>query len=311
MKIIRNFPAGKFTNGCVMSIGNFDGIHLGHQSIIKRVIKKSRVRGIPSVITSFEPHPHEFFTPDSADRIMGLREKCIALNKFSVDYLYLMRFDHSLATTSADEFIERFLLNGLNVKSLIVGDDFRFGKKRQGDYELLKKYADANNFELENTNTLEIDNRRISSTRVRQLLLDHNFSKVQALLGHPYFISGRVRHGDKRGRRLGFPTVNIAIKKNRTLLSGVFAVEIEGLGKIKKAVANMGYRPTVRGHLPQLEAHIFDFDEQCYGKHINVLFRKKLRDEIRFESIELLTRQIDADVHNARDFFNLQPCTNV
>ena len=306
MKIIRNIPAYKFSHGCVMSIGNFDGIHLGHQSIVERVIKKSQTRSIPSVITTFEPHPHEFFTPDSADRIMGLREKYIALKEFSVDYLFLMRFDHSLANTTADEFIKTFLLNGLKVKSLIIGDDFRFGKKRQGDYELLKKYADVKNFELENTNTLEIGNKRISSTRVRHLLQNHEFDKAEELLGRPYFISGRVRHGDKRGRQLGFPTLNIGLKNNRTLFTGVFAVEIQGLGGIKKAVANIGYRPTVEGNIPQLEAHVFDFDQQCYGKQINVLFRKKLRDEKRFESIELLAQQIDIDVHQAREFFNLQ-----
>ena len=306
MKIIRNIPAHKFNDGCVMSIGNFDGIHLGHQSIVKRVIEKSVKRGIPSVITTFEPHPHEFFTPDSADRIMGLREKYIALKEFSVDYLFLLRFDHALANTSADEFVKTFLLNGLNVKSLIIGDDFRFGKKRQGDYDLLKKYADINNFELESTNTLEIDNARISSTRVRQLLREHEFGKAQALLGRPYFISGRVRHGDKRGRQLGFPTMNIGLKSNRTLVTGVFAVEIQGLGKLKKGVANMGYRPTVEGSIPQLEAHVFDFDEQCYGKKIKVIFRKKLRDEKRFDSVELLAKQIDADVHQAQNYFNMK-----
>lgn len=305
MKIIRNIPAHMFRQGCVMSIGNFDGIHLGHQYIVERVIRKSRARGIPSVITTFEPHPHEFFTPDSADRIMGLREKYIALKEFSVDYLFLMRFNHKLANTSADDFIKTFLLNGLKVKSLIIGDDFRFGKKRQGDYELLKKYSDVNNFELENTSTLELGNKRISSTRIRQLLQNHEFSKAEALLGRPYFISGRVRHGDKRGRKLGFPTLNLALKNNRTLLTGVFAVEIQGLGEIRKAVANMGYRPTVKGNIPQLEAHVFDFDKQCYGKQVNVLFRKKLRDEKRFDSIELLTAQINLDVGQARDFFNL------
>ncbi len=310
MKIIRNIPAYAFNRGCVMSIGNFDGIHLGHQSIVKRVISMSQAQNIPSVITTFEPHPHEFFTPDSADRLMGLREKCIALKQFPVDYLFLMRFDQNLANTSADEFIKTFLLNGLNVKALIVGDDFRFGKKRQGDYDLLNKYAGINNFELENTNTLKIDNQRISSTRIRQLLRKHEFERAEELLGRPYFISGRVRHGDKRGRQLGFPTLNIRLNKNRTLLTGVFAVEIHGLGETRKAVANIGYRPTVHGHIPQLEAHVFDFNEQCYGRQIKVLLRKKLRDEKHFESIELLTRQIDHDVHQAREHFNIQPYSN-
>ena len=303
MKIIRNICAHEFNNGCVMSIGNFDGIHLGHQAIVKRVIQKSRERGVPCVITTFEPHPHEFFTPDSADRIMGLREKYIALKDFCIDYLFLLRFDHDLANTSADEFVKSFLLNGLNVKSLIIGDDFRFGKKRQGDYELLKKYADSYKFELENTNTLEIDNKRISSTRIRQLLRDHDFDKVESLLGRPYFISGRVRHGDKRGRKIGFPTMNIGLTSNRTLVKGVFAVEIEGLEQTKKGVANMGYRPTVQGLSPQLEVHVFDFDQQCYGKQIKVIFRKKLRDEKRFESVDVLAAQINVDVQQAHEFF--------
>lgn len=305
MNIIRKLPAIGFDRGCVMSIGNFDGIHLGHQSIIRRVVKISQSRSIPSVITTFEPHPHEYFTPGCADRIMGLREKCIALKEFSVDYLFLMRFDRELANTSADDFINTFLLNGLNVRHLIIGDDFRFGKKRQGDYELLKQYADTNNFELENTYTLESGDRRISSTRIRQLLYDHQFDLARELLGRPYFISGRVRHGDKRGRQLGFPTLNIGLKKNRTLMTGVFAVEIQGLGKPRKGVANLGYRPTVHGQVPQLEVHVFEFDEQCYGRQINVIFREKIREEIRFDSVELLSRQIDADVHQARNYFRL------
>ena len=305
MKIIRYITPQQFSAGCVMSIGNFDGIHLGHQAIVNRVIDKSKNRNVPSVITTFEPHPHEFFNLNSTDRIMGLREKFSALNEMSLDYLLIMRFNHALASTSAEDFIETFLLNGLNVKSLIVGDDFRFGKKRQGDYELLKKYADNYNFELENTSTLEIGNKRISSTRIRELLRNCDFDKAQALLGRPFFISGRVSHGEKRGRQLGYPTLNIRLKKNRTLVSGVFAVEVHGLGPLKKGVANMGYRPTLQGQRPQLEVHVFDFEEQCYGKQVKIIFKKKLRDEKRFDSIDLLRAQIEIDAHKARELLSV------
>ena len=302
MKIIRTIRPNHFESGCAMSIGNFDGIHLGHQAIVKRVVEKGIKNDIPSVITTFEPHPHEFFTPDSTDRIMGLREKYLALEELAPDFLLIMRFNQKLANTSANKFIEKFLLQGLNIKSLIVGDDFRFGKKRQGDYHLLKQYADQHKFELENTNTLEIGEQRISSTRIRNLLRECDFDQAEQLLGRPFFVSGRVAHGEKRGRQLGFPTLNIRLTKNRTLVSGVFAVEIHGLGVPRQGVANMGYRPTLQGQRPQLEVHVFDFDQQCYGKKIKVIFRRKLRDEQRFDSVELLQKQINIDAISARDY---------
>ena len=305
MKILRHLSNHTFNNGCVMSIGNFDGIHLGHQAIIRRVVEKARQQQLPSVITTFEPHPHEFFVPDSTDRIMGLSEKFAALSKLSADYLYIMRFNQALANTSAQSFVEDILLNGLNVKTLIVGDDFRFGKKRQGDYELLKGYAQAGHFELENTDTLLYSEQRVSSTRVRELLRDSDFESVQRLLGRPFFILGRISHGDKKGRELGFPTLNIRLKKNRTLVSGVFAVEVDGLGQRRQGVANMGYRPTLRGQRPQLEVHVFDFNQQCYGEKIKVIFRHKLRDEQRFENLEQLTSQIESDAKQARELFGI------
>jgi len=302
MKIIRTIRPGDFKFGSVVSIGNFDGIHLGHQAIVKRVVEKSEKRSIPSIITTFEPHPHEFFNPDSTDRIMGLREKYIALKKLNPDYLFVMRFNCQLASTSAEEFIDKILLQGLNIKGLIVGDDFRFGQKRQGDYHLLKQYAQQHSFELENTSTFEIDDLRISSTRIRELLRDCKFDDAEQLLGRPFFVSGRVAHGEKRGRQLGFPTLNVRLTKNRTLVSGVFAVEVHGLGAIKHGVANMGYRPTLHGQRPQLEVHVFDFDRQCYGEQIKVVFRHKLRDEKRFDTIELLRDQINIDAHSAREY---------
>ena len=300
MKILRNLSTDFFNAGCVMSIGNFDGMHLGHQAIINRVVENARQRGIRSVITTFEPHPHEFFSPDSTDRIMGLTEKYSVLSKLSVDYMYILRFNRDLANTSAKDFVENFLLDGLNVKNLIVGDDFRFGKKRLGDYDLLKHYADAGHFELENTDTLLVADSRVSSTRIRQILRESDFAAAEQLLGRPFFILGRISHGDKKGRELGFPTMNIRLKKNRTLVSGVFAVEIEGLGERKTGVANMGYRPTLRGKRPQLEVHIFDFNQQCYGEKIKVIFRHKLRDEKRFDSLDDLREQIATDAQHAR-----------
>ncbi len=303
MKIIRTIRPQVFDmGGCVMSIGNFDGIHIGHQAIVKRVVQKAQNKNIPSVITTFEPHPHEFFTPESTDRIMGLREKYLALRELSPDYLFVMRFNKNLANTSAEDFIEKILLQGFNIKSLIIGDDFRFGKKRQGDYHLLQTYADRHDFELENTNTLEVDGERVSSTRIRQLLRECKFTAVEELLSRPFFISGRVAHGDKRGRELGFPTMNIRLNRNRTLVTGVFVVEIHGLGGVRQGVANMGYRPTLQGQRPQLEVHVFDFNQQCYGERVKVVFRQKLRDEQRFESIELLQQQINIDAMNAREY---------
>ena len=304
MKIIRSICPQVFDMGCVMSIGNFDGIHIGHQAIVKRVVQKAHSKNIPSVITTFEPHPHEFFTPESTDRIMGLREKYLALQELNPDYLFVMRFNKNLANTSAEDFIEEILLHGFNVKFLIVGDDFRFGKKRQGDYHLLQAYADRHDLELENTDTLKSGGQRVSSTRIRQLLRECDFTAVEQLLGRPFFISGRVAHGDKRGRELGFPTMNIRLSKKRTLVTGVFAVEIHGLGEVKQGVANMGYRPTLQGQRPQLEVHVFDFDQQCYGERVKVIFRQKLRDEQRFDSIELLQQQINLDAISAREYLN-------
>ncbi len=304
MKIIRTIRPHLFDMGCALSIGNFDGIHLGHQAIIRRVIETAAQKDIPSVITTFEPHPHEFFSPDSTDRIMGLREKYLALAQLNPDYLLVMRFNHKLANTSAEDFVEQVLLQGLNVKNLIVGDDFRFGKKRRGDYQLLQTYADKHEFKLENTDTLEVSGQRVSSTRIRQLLRECEFEAAEQLLGRAFYISGRVAHGEKRGRRLGFPTMNLRLKKNRTLVSGVFAVDIHGLGDVKHGVANMGYRPTLHGQRPQLEVHVFDFDQQCYGKNVKVIFRHKLRDEQRFDSIELLQQQISLDAISARKYLD-------
>lgn len=291
--------------GCAATIGSFDGIHLGHQAVLTQLAAHGRERRLPVTLITFEPQPREYFMPQEAPpRLTRFREKLEVLQHCGVDRVVCLRFNAYLASLTADEFIQRIMLDGLAVKYLVVGDDFRFGKGRIGDYALLEQAGKTHGFPVVTMPTFNIGNHRVSSTRIRVALNKGDFNSAEALLGRPYWMSGRVAHGDKRGRTIGFPTANIFMHRNAVPVNGVFAVEMCGIDDRPIAgVANVGTRPTVDGSRALLEVHLFDFDRDIYGRHVQVSFMKKLRPERKFESFELLKRQIELDAEQARAFF--------
>jgi riboflavin kinase/FMN adenylyltransferase len=291
--------------GCAATIGSFDGIHLGHQAVLTQLAAHGRERRLPVTLITFEPQPREYFMPQEAPpRLTRFREKLEVLQHCGIDRVVCLRFNAYLASLTADEFIQRIMLDGLAVKYLVVGDDFRFGKGRIGDYALLEQAGKTHGFPVVTMPTFNIGNHRVSSTRIRVALNKGDFNSAEALLGRPYWMSGRVAHGDKRGRTIGFPTANIFMHRNAVPVDGVFAVEMCGIDDRPIAgVANVGTRPTVDGSRALLEVHLFDFDRDIYGRHVQVSFLKKLRPERKFESFELLKRQIELDAEQARAFF--------
>lgn len=292
--------------GSVATIGSFDGVHLGHQAILRQVTSKAKELGLPSVVMVFEPQPHEFFSGEKAPaRLMRLREKAQALFAAGIDRVFCLQFNRSLRGLSAREFIQRVLVEGIGVKYLVVGDDFRFGCDRSGDYELLKQAGKMHGFDVIDTHTYEIEDERVSSTRIRRELEAGHFEFAAQLLGKPYTITGHVVYGQQLGRQLGVPTANVQLRRYRSPLNGVFAVEAHlADGRLVQGVANVGVRPTVGGETkPILEVHLFDFDEHIYGQIIEVEFKTKLREETKFESLELLKAQLQRDIEDARAFF--------
>ena len=289
-----------------LTIGNYDGVHRGHRAMLARLLEVARARNLPAAVMTFEPHPREFFTPDQAPtRLTSLREKMELLEDAGVDLVYLCRFGREFASLTADEFISRVLHAEVHAKWVLVGDDFRFGAKRAGDFELLKKSGPAFGFEAETLPSVMVEGMRASSTAVREALAAGNLPWAAQLLDRPYSISGRVVHGDKLGKELGFPTANIQMKHNRPPLSGIFAVELCGLdGNCLPGVASLGVRPTVKQDgAPTLEVHVFDFHERIYGAHVQVNFLHKLRDEEKFPDLPSLIAQIERDVADAKAFF--------
>ena len=291
----------------VLAIGNFDGVHLGHAALIKHLADVARnCRLVPTVLT-FEPHPREFFAPDSAPtRLTTLREKLELLSECGAQQAMICPFNACFAALSADAFIEQVLVRGCQVRHLIIGDDFRFGRGRAGDFAVLQAAGQHYGFTVEAMGSVMLDGERVSSSAVRQALVTGDMQHAARLLGRPYIIDGQVLHGQKLGRQIGFATANLRIKHNPLPLSGVFAVEVSGLGdQPLPGVANLGIRPTVDGTRPLLEVHLFDFDRDIYGAHIAVRFVHKLRDEQRFSNIDALKAQIAADAAAARAFFEL------
>jgi len=290
----------------VVTIGNYDGVHLGHRAMLDALKRVARSRGLPATVLTFEPHPREFFTPEQAPpRLTSLREKLALLRDEGIDHVYLYHFTRQASALEAGEFIETVLVKGLAVGHLIVGDDFRFGKGRRGDFALLVEYGARHGFTVESLPTINLDGVRVSSSAVREALGACDLAGAARLLGRPYAIAGRVVHGDKVGRQLGFPTANIQLKRKRVPLSGVFAVTVSGVAATPlPGVANIGVRPTLTAGLkPVLEVHLIDFDRDIYRAHVDVHFLHKLRDEKKFESREALKAQIAADVNAARTFF--------
>ena len=291
----------------VLAIGNFDGVHLGHAALMQQLaVASARLQLTPTVLT-FEPHPREFFSPASAPaRLTTLREKLELLADCGAQQAMVCPFNKAFSALSADQFIEQVLVGSLRVKHLIIGDDFRFGRGREGDFSLLQAAGQKFGFAVEAMQSITVDGKRVSSSAVRAALAAGDMTQAARFLGRPYMIDGRVAHGDKIGRQLGFATANIRIKHNPLPMTGVFAVQVSGLGeRLLPGVANLGIRPTVGGTRPLLEVHLFDFDRDIYGAHISVRFAHKLRNEQRFPNFDALKAQIAADAAAARDFFKL------
>ena len=306
MQIIRNIQNLKPEHhGCVATIGNFDGAHLGHQAVLGPLAQKADELNLPLTVVTFEPQPQEFFRPkESPPRLTRFREKVQALRRYAVDRVLVLRFNKEFSQQSPDEFIQNLLVNGLGVKYLVVGDDFRFGKDRRGDFAMLQAAGAEHGFEVVNMHTFALDDKRVSSTRVREALGTGDLNAAEKLLGRIYRMSGRVAHGDKKGRTIGFPTANIHLHRISTPLRGVFAVELFGIeGEPLPGVANLGTRPTVGGMKTLLEVHLFDFEGDIYGAHVHVNFLHKLRDERRFDSFDELKAQILVDAEQAQAFF--------
>jgi len=300
---LKSLTAG--SGGSAVSIGSFDGVHLGHQAVLTELIQQAKSNGLFSVAMTFEPQPREYFNELRAPaRLMRLREKVEVLSSLGIDQIVCLKFNKVLRALSAQDFIIRVLVEGLRVKHLIVGDDFRFGCDRSGDFSMLYEYGKANGFSVKNTDTFESQGERISSTLVRRIINEGDFPRAAELLGRPFEIKGRVMHGKKLGRKLGFPTANININRLRAPLSGVYAVLVKTESEIFEGAANVGIRPTI-GDLerPLLEVHIFNFDRDIYGSFLRVEFLHKIRDELKFNDLGRLATRIQKDMDQIQKWF--------
>ena len=292
-------------HGCVATIGNFDGVHLGHQGVLGQLAEKAAELNIPMTLITFEPQPMEYFVPDKVPaRLTRFREKMLALQRYSVDRVCCLSFNEKLAKLSAEDFIRQVLVEKLGVKYLVVGDDFRFGSNRSGTFETLRSAGEKYGFQVVSMHTFEVDNERVSSTRIRTLLERGDMLAAEKLLGRAYRMSGRVAHGEKLGRELGFPTANIHLHRQASAIQGIFIVEVFGLDEEPlQGVASVGTRPTVNETKALLEVFLLDFDQDIYGRHLQVSFLKKLRDEEKFDSLDELIKQIQVDVEQAQAYF--------
>jgi riboflavin kinase/FMN adenylyltransferase len=305
MEIIRGLHNVKPRHrGCVLTIGNFDGVHHGHQVLLAHLIAKSEELGVPSMLMTLEPAPREFFAGETVPaRLTRFREKVTLLEPTGLDRILCLPFNERIASIPAEWIVDELLHKQLGIRYIVVGDDFRFGKGATGDYRMLQAAGERSGFEVSHIGTLTFDHERVSSTRIRECLSEGDFALAEKLLGHPYFIMGRVVYGRQLGRKLGVPTANIQLQRYRAALEGVFAVSVRGLEKEYKGVANVGIRPTVDGREPLLEVHIFDFDRDIYGTLLTVEFRHKIRDEIAFDGLDALKAQINEDQRTARAWF--------
>jgi riboflavin kinase/FMN adenylyltransferase len=310
MKIYRGLPAQAARVPVALTIGNFDGVHRGHQALLAQVVSAAHGRGLVPAVMTFEPHPREFFAPEQAPaRIANLRDKLEALAAAGIERVFIQHFGRRFAQLAAEQFIDQVLIDGCRVRWLMVGDDFRFGARRAGDVALLRSRAAAGGYEVVQCPTISEDGERISSSAVRQALASGDLHRAQRLLGRPYAISGRVQHGAKLGRTLGFPTLNLRIAHAKRMRSaavhGVFAVRVHGLAPLAiNGVASVGLRPTVDDSGRWLlEVHLFDFAQQIYGRLVRVEFVRKLRDEEKYDSVAELSAAIRRDAEHARALF--------
>ncbi|HEX6929846.1 MAG TPA: bifunctional riboflavin kinase/FAD synthetase [Gammaproteobacteria bacterium] len=288
--------------GSAATIGNFDGVHIGHQAILSELRKQALMRGVPAVVVTFEPTPREYFSPEAAPpRLTDFREKCEMLDYHGMDRMLVLRFDAELAALPAERFIADILVEGLGIEYLVVGDDFRFGRNRAGDFAMLRAAGEKAGFEVAATPTQTYEGERVSSTRVREALANGDLSLAQELLGRRYRMSGVVTRGDRIGRQLGFPTANLQRAEGRLPLNGIFLVRVYGLGdEAIYGMANAGTRPTVNGEHDLVEVYLFDFDRDIYGEHIEIEFLDKLREEEKFPDLDSLREQIRLDVNEGR-----------
>jgi len=311
MQIWRSKPSPNSKTPLALTIGNFDGVHLGHQAILSRLRQTADKLGIAACVMTFEPHPREFFAPDQAPtRLTSFKEKLVQLAKSNVDYVRVYRFNYDFAKISPERFVAEILQQELSVQWLLVGDDFRFGASRVGNFELLKILSKQYRFETEQMPSFLISDQRVSSSSIRKALDLGDLQTARRFLGRPYSLSGRVVHGDKLGNQLGFPTANIHIKHPRLPLSGIFVVNVYGAIQSDPTialpgVASLGVRPTVHHNGKMvLEVHLFDFNQSIYGFHLQIDFLHKLRDEEKYPDLTTLVQQIEQDILQAKDYFN-------
>lgn len=299
---LSDLPFERLQSGSVVTIGSYDGLHLGHQQLLQRVVATARRDGLPAVIMSFEPTPKEFFQVSKPPaRLMRFREKFDGLAMSGIDMFYCPRFSTTMRAITAADFVRRILVQGLNVRHLVVGDDFRFAARREGDIAFLERTAAALDFHVEQVSSVVVDRVRVSSTEIREACEEGDMQRATALLGRPYRMSGKVVKGDKVGRTLGFPTANVDLRRRQSAVMGIFAVRVHGLSNgPRDGVASVGTRPTFDGTKPLLEVFLFDFDENIYGAYIDVEFIARLREQKRYESVDDLVAQMHVDADNAR-----------
>lgn len=290
--------------GGVITIGNFDGVHRGHRALIEQLQKRAQALGAPSIVMTFEPQPLEFFTEKPVARLTRWREKYAALAETGIDYVLVVRFNRAFADLDAETFVQRVLVDNLAVKHVMVGDDFQFGRQRLGNFASLKAAGTRYGFDVESMTSVLVADERVSSTRIRQALSEDNYDLSERLLGRPYTMLGRVVHGDKLGRQLGFPTANIYLHRRVAPVQGIYVVRMHGVEKqALPGVANVGIRPTVGGTRCLLEVYLFNFDRDIYGRQVSVEFCKKLRAEERYANLDLLRQAIANDAEQARAYF--------
>jgi riboflavin kinase/FMN adenylyltransferase len=305
MKIIRGIDNlnNQFTQ-CVLTLGNFDGVHLGHQQLINHLIKQGKKLNLPTVVMLFEPQPLEFFCKQQAPaRLTSFKEKMTLIEKLGIDYIIAIPFTQTFANMSAQDFIQDWLINQLKAKYIVIGDDFRFGRERKGDINLLQQYTDNYHLTVESMPTFVWNNLRISSTAVREALLNSDFKLAHCLLGRDYTIQGRVVHGNALARQLGFPTANIHLNRKKPALQGVYLVKVKNCcsNQYYHGIANIGIRPTIQGKKAILEVNLFDFSGDIYGQYLDITFIHKLRDEKKFASLADLKQQISQDICTAKE----------
>ena len=307
-RLFRDADGGAlFPQGSVVCIGAFDGLHLGHRALVRRAVGRAQALGVPAVALSFEPLPREFFARDQPPpRLTLARGKVQGLRELGADGVGLLRFDAKLSAMTAEDFVRRLLVQRLAAREVWIGPEFRFGHKRGGDLPLLQAMGAELGFSAGEIEPVQALGERVSSTRIREALRAGDFLQAENLLGRPYAIGGRVVRGKQLGRTLGFPTANLRFPKTPAL-SGIYATWVHGLGdKPMASVSSFGTRPTVQGVEPLLEAHLFDFDGDLYGRHIEVEFVAKLRDELKFPDLPALTEQMHRDADNARRLLSVQ-----